>query len=574
MEEKPIINCHTHIFVGKNIPPYIGKTFMPAVLYRLLTIPFIIGVCKFWYTSKYSPYQFEFSINSTKLKKASLKLRGFWQSNKILKGIIDIFAFILILFTTYLLFQYFFKKIEWIEEKLILLYQIKTLCWLNNKYIQIAIVVFTITVIPYGRKIAMLIFKNSKKLSFLIVSENQAKFIARYINIGRFAYYDNQFNIYSKLKQQYPPKSKFVILPMDMEFMDAGKISKEGDYENQMLQLKSIKNNHPEALPFIFIDPRRDNVGYQDFMKWRPDNDKVILEDCFIKKYIEDEKFAGFKIYPALGYFPFDEKLLALWKYAADNGIPIMTHCIRGTIFYRGQKKQEWNYHPVFKQKINSKTDELDYILLPKQKNEDFSLDFTHPLNYLCLLDEKILIKLIEKSKDERIKKLFGYDSLTNTISSNLNKLKICFAHFGGDDEWKKFLESDRDRYSNQILKNPDSGINFLKNNELEESYGLLENIWRGVDWYTIITGMMLQYDNVYADLSYIIHNSDIFPLLKQTLKNEKLKKRILFGTDFYVVRNHLTEKEMLANTQAILSKKEFDIIARDNPINYLNRIN
>ena len=80
----------------------------------------------------------------------------------------------------------------------------------------------------------------------------------------------------------------------------------------------------------------------------------------------------------------------------------------------------------------------------------------------------------------------------------------------------------------------------------------------------------MLQYENVYADLSYIIHNTEIFPLLKQTLQNEKLQKRTLFGTDFYVVRNHLTEKEMLANTQANLSKEEFDNIARENPINYL----
>jgi len=571
MEEKPIINCHTHIFIGKNIPPYIGKTFMPAILYRLFTIPLVIGICKFWFTSRYSPYQFKFNIEFNNLKKTNLKIRQFWQSNKILKGIIDTIAFLLILYTAYLLFQYFFKKIEWIENKLDLVYQIQAFNWLNNKNSQIAIVLFTIILIPYGRKIALLILKNSKKLSFLFVNENQAKFIARYINIGRFAYYDNQYNIYSKLKQQYPIKTKFVILPMDMEYMDAGKLTKEGSYENQMLQLKSIKKNHPEALPFVFVDPRRENVGYQDFMKWRPEKGKVILEDCFIKKYIEEEKFSGFKIYPALGYYPFDEKLLALWKYAADNGIPIMTHCIRGTIFYRGTKKEEWNYHPIFKQKVNTKTDDLDYLFLPNQKNIDFSVDFTHPLNYLCLLDEKLLVKLVQKAKDDKIRELFGYDPLTNTISSNLSKLKICLAHFGGDDEWKKYLESDRDGYTQQLVTKPENGVSFFKNNDLEQSYGLLENIWRGVDWYTIITSLMLQYDNVYADLSYIIHNKEIFPLLKQTLQNEELQKRILFGTDFYVVRNHLTEKEMLANTQANLSKEEFDNIARKNPISYLN---
>ena len=188
MEEKPIINCHTHIFIGKNIPPYIGKTFMPAILYRLFTIPLVIGICKFWFTSRYSPYQFKFNVEFNNLKKTNLKIRQFWQSNKIIKGIIDTIAFILILYTAYLLFQYFFKKIEWIENKLDLVYQIQAFNWLNNKNSQIAIVLFTIILIPYGRKIALLILKNSKKLSFLFINENQAKFIVRYITPSSYLY--------------------------------------------------------------------------------------------------------------------------------------------------------------------------------------------------------------------------------------------------------------------------------------------------------------------------------------------------------------------------------------------------
>src|SRR6185436_827568 len=71
--------------------------------------------------------------------------------------------------------------------------------------------------------------------------------------------------------------------------------------------------------------------------------------------FIEKKKFNGFKIYPALGYYPFDVQLLPLWKYAADHQIPILTHCIRGTIFYRGSKKTEWDYHPVYKQAMFKK---------------------------------------------------------------------------------------------------------------------------------------------------------------------------------------------------------------------------
>ncbi|MBK9961224.1 MAG: hypothetical protein IPP06_07755 [Saprospiraceae bacterium] len=59
-----------------------------------------------------------------------------------------------------------------------------------------------------------------------------------------------------------------------------------------------------------------------------------------VKEYIEINKLNGFKIYPALGYYPFDEELLLLWKYAADHQIPIMTHVIKGTVFYRDRKNK------------------------------------------------------------------------------------------------------------------------------------------------------------------------------------------------------------------------------------------
>jgi hypothetical protein len=40
---------------------------------------------------------------------------------------------------------------------------------------------------------------------------------------------------------------------------------------------------------------------------------------------------------------------------------------------------------------------------------------------------------------------------------------------------------------------------------------------------------MMLQFNNVYADLSYIIHNQEIQSLLKQIMLNEGLRKKNTF---------------------------------------------
>lgn len=566
MSQKPIINCHTHIFTGENIPPYIGKKFMPAILYRLLTVPLIIGICKFWFTSRYSPYKSNFSFQNSNLKKNLVKLKLFWQSIWLIRTLVDLIGFLLVIFSSYLLFKYFFKEIQFCEELLIKLYNIPNLEFLKKDAVQIGIILFTLIAIPYGRKIAMMIIRNSKKLSLLFINEDQLKFMTRYVSIGRFAYYQEQNAIFKRLIKQYPKNTEFVVLPMDMEFMDAGKVKAIGSYQTQMEKLKKIKQKNPKTIhPFVFVDPRRENVGYTDFFKWRNINGKVVLEDCFIKEYIEKENFAGFKIYPALGYFPFDEKLLPLWKYAADNNLPIMTHCIRGTIFYRGNKKKEWYYHPIIK---DAKLAD-EYMLLAKTQNIEYSLDFTHPLNYLCLLDPFLLKEWIKKCNKPELFDLFGYSETTDTISSNLSNLKICFGHYGGDDEWKKFLERDRDNYSHKMSNNS-NGIEFLNPQNPNLSYGRLMDIWKNADWYTIISSLMMQYPKVYADLSYIIHDQEIIPLLKHTLRNESLKNKVLFGTDFYVVRNHNSEKDLLAQTMANLCSDEFDLIARDNPINYL----
>jgi hypothetical protein len=76
--------------------------------------------------------------------------------------------------------------------------------------------------------------------------------------------------------------------------------------------------------------------------------------------------------------------LLPLWKYAADNQIPIMTHCIGGTIFYRGRKKDEWNEHPVFQQSIGEQR--YEPLLLDAMQNEKiyFELYASIELTSVC----------------------------------------------------------------------------------------------------------------------------------------------------------------------------------------------
>jgi len=576
----PMINCHTHIFKGENVPPQIARTFIPWPLYTWLTIPFILRICRFWFISKNSPRQWKHTWWYKKMHRIIYAYRSFVRRHLVTDLLIGIINLVIvwhaIIFFALWLTGFFIKVDEDTNNTIT-----KSVNWLTSRnlvylpgpgFLRFLVILFTLLFIARGRRLILFILKKAWSFLSILPNKKTLEFLARYINIGRFAYYKSQGRIFIKLKDQYPEGTGFVLLPMDMEFMGAGKLSQGGNYENQMKELAIIKRNKRYkdlVFPFVFVDPRRQKVGDQPFFNWKAGSaGNVELLDCFIKDYIEKENFSGFKIYPALGYYPFDEKLLPLWKYAADKKIPILTHTIRGTIYYRGRKKKEWGYHEIFKQDNGLKT--KGQLLLPQLKNIDYINNFTHPLNYLCLVEEKLLRLVVSKANPE-IKKLFGFTDTDTALKYDLKHLKLCFGHFGGEDEWQNFFEKDRDNITSQLVKAPDKGIVFIKVGKIENSFSTLEQVWKNTDWYSIISSMMLQYDNLYADISYIIHDEKIFALLKQTLQNNKLKTRVLFGTDFYVVRNHKSEKQMLADLQEALDDNELKSIAVDNPREFLN---
>jgi Amidohydrolase len=596
-EKSPIINCHTHIFTGDHVPPWLAKTFLILPLYFFLPLGGIVHIFRWWFNG---PYTWRFMPWYKKKARTLSIIKSFLAKNFILTGLKWIVGTFLTLHAFFFIYNWFSKIFssnaakwigwidriqQWLTEKNILR-SVQSLFW------QIIIVLLVLLFIPSGRN--LILFVTNKLWNYMakLPGKNTKELIKRYLTIGRHAFHKEQSTTFGRLQSQYLPETGFVVLPMDMEYMKAGGLKKESRYRQQMKELSAIKKNHNDVIyPFVFADPRRIGPvaeeknylpGDKEYFNYTIITDKegkklVGLADCFVKDYMEQGElsFSGFKIYPALGYYAFDEKLLPLWKYAADNNLPVLTHCIRGTIFYRGMKKREWYQHPVLEEfagKNSNGKDIFKPLLLPQRKNMDFSVNFTHPLNYLCLLDEILLRQLIGKSTDQKLKDLFGYINETTELSSNLNNLKLCFGHFGGDDEWKRFLEKDRDNFSSKLLEYPNFGLDMMNDENGNRSITKTEQAWKGGDWYTIICSLMLQYPNVYADISYILHDDAlILPLLKQTLQNKKLKERVLYGTDFYVVRNHKSDKNILADIMCRLDEKDFDQIARTNPRKFLN---
>jgi len=207
----------------------------------------------------------------------------------------------------------------------------------------------------------------------------------RFASFVKQGFKKKQEEILENLIKFYPAGTKFVVLPMDMEDMGAGKPAVP--YLDQMKALLELKKRpeYSEVLkPFVFANPCRSGVTEH------------------VREYIEDHGFSGIKIYPPLGYYPFDPRLDDIYTFAQEKQVPVMTHCSHPVVFYKGKIKKDMLVHPLTGERLK------------KVKNKKFADNWTHPDNY-----KEVLRKFPE--------------------------LKLCFGHFGGASEWINYYEHTKE---------------------------------------------------------------------------------------------------------------------------------
>ncbi len=566
----PIFNMHTHTFTKVHTPKYLAKQILPYPFYKWLATGFFVKRIKAYLNRN----SHEFSYTGRNRKHKAYLNKKFWTKTPGITVLYYIFlTLVWIVFGYYLLDligAWFTDTLfAWISEGFLSLLQ-PIMPKLGNAWNSIFLLLIIVLGFPNIRD-------SSKKYAWSkikkAIGDERVEFLLRYVHIVRYTGRDLQATVFNDLEQQYPKGSKFVVLPMDMEYMDAGPVDES--YPNQMDEILRLKENNPETCyPFIFVDPRR--IAEQDpkapFLAFKPGNfDALVLDDCLVNDYFIGG-CAGIKIYPALGYYAFDKSLLKLWLYCEQNDIPITTHCSIGPIFYRGKLKDlgdNYDVHPIFDEVYDKDENEKEIIggtRFHELKNKDFQKNFTHPLNYLCLLHKPLLIKVIESfDVNDDLKTLFGYKD--GDIVRDLSQLKINLAHFGSAEMWDKFLSQDRYREANAIIQDRQNGLD-LKNNV--DNMAILYGYWHWVDWFSIISSMMMQFDNVYTDISYTSHDLKYLNLLSEILNNPLIAKKVLFGTDFYVVSNHKTEKQYWIDMKNLLGIKKWRLIANQNPTEFL----
>lgn len=228
-------------------------------------------------------------------------------------------------------------------------------------------------------------------IRFLTAFSYQNAFLKKQASFLKHHTEDWQEAIFQNLQGIYPKGSKFVVLTLDMDFMGAG--NPQRNFITQLTEVAELKRMYPnELLPFVSIDPRR-GTGQENA--------------AFAKRWIEKHGFVGIKLYPPLGFFPFDERLKPVYEYAQENNIPLLTHCYKeGGVYYKDEVKKEW-LNPL-PGKVGPFKDE---------KMLNFRNNFMQPQNYEPVLEE-------------------------------FPNLKLCFAHYGG--HWE-ILSAEKNSWYEQI---------------------------------------------------------------------------------------------------------------------------
>jgi uncharacterized protein len=202
---------------------------------------------------------------------------------------------------------------------------------------------------------------------------------AKFLTIGKLG---SQQKIFEECCRFYPPSTQFLVLSMDMAFMNAGSIPNK--YEDQLKELGELNKIYPQIIPFMCVDPRRSNN----------------LE--LLKRCVEDWNFKGIKLYPLLGYFPYDERLYPIYDYCQNNNLQVITHCSPyNPVHYRGNKGEIGKLLENSKIPIDSK----------KYKKKELFAFFADPKNYTI-------------------------------VANDFKELKICISHFGSHVAWSEYLSN------------------------------------------------------------------------------------------------------------------------------------
>jgi predicted TIM-barrel fold metal-dependent hydrolase len=375
------------------------------------------------------------------------------------------------------------------------------------------------------RKPTRLAFKAIYFMVRKMVARDKRDLLERYIEFLEIGMAASQQEVFENVSATYRRYGDFgvVVLTQVLDCLDLeDRRSMHKNIVTQVAEVAELKRHAAYQqciLPFLGIDPR---------------SAVTLSRDNWYEKYIsKDYGFCGLKMYPAAGFFPFDIRLEPLWAWAEANEVPVMTHCTRGGSWYLGSQESLINTGAFSQHGINP-------------DNEHYTSIQNRIAATLALSDIR--------KKNKVWCNVFGNPECYEPVLAKYPKLKICFAHLGGE---------------NEILRN--------KNGGGLDGYPsqLLDN-----NWFEAVLALMKKYENVYSDISYTLSSRDAIEHVRTTLNKpdmqdafgKKLFQKLLYGTDFYMTQQEKQGSEPLLqkNFAELFSATEIQVMAYENPLLFL----
>lgn len=326
---------------------------------------------------------------------------------------------------------------------------------------------------------------------------NGGKRYASFLSIGKSK---SQMDVFEHLMAQYDdPNIKFVVLTMNMEYCGAG--NSVSGFEGQLEEMLEVKRRYPDrVLLFLGLDPRwkQDGRALKNTVKAYFDQKLVINATTSVNP------FAGLKLYPSTGFYPFDENLKETFEWAAENEVPVLSHC-----YYLGG---------IYK----NDADALKSTLNPMNPYSGMKYDKPE-----YLTGKSFFKWILGQNKSNNNRNTCSYflepaavEDMLKYFETLAKPLKFCLAHYGGAEQ---MLISHGKRKPNDIEANP---------------YGI-----KTKNWYEQIKDLMIQNPNcTYADIAYTVYDKDVFPCVFQDLNDPAYSKKIMFGTDYFLTEQQQPE--------------------------------
>lgn len=341
---------------------------------------------------------------------------------------------------------------------------------------------------------------------------------ASFLAIGKSR---NQGEVFEKLVKAYPGSDmQFVALTMYMEACGAG-ISNSG-FLGQLEEILTIRDKYPEKLlVFLGVDPRWKSSGKE----LRAEVERLFETKRTIGGSREIYPFAGIKLYPSTGFFAFDPKLKDTLEWAAENKVPVMTHC-----YYLGGI---YNNDSDYLTTALSTSDPYDSTGAPVNR------PYIRKKNFGKWLMGRQGGSMNQKSCSYFLEP-YSYRNVLSYFQNKNTPLKLCLAHFGGSEELLKSKTGSR-KYESNL-----------------EPYGVARK-----NWFEQIQKILKDFPSTYADISYSLTEPDVWDVMFKEINSADYGDRILFGTDYFLAEREGPEMQ---NVSRFRKKAEvFKLVNGDN---------